>query len=208
METKKKETYYDQTRIDRLTLLMNSLKTEKGRPLKQSDLSRITGVSRKHISNILTDNKPLTEATAKKIISGLNKAYPLSRFRYEWLLGYDDFQTINEIERKRDERELSEIFAFLSDVDKSRTTFASIEKTLASLGYKNEIVFSDKTKHLSETGHLFFMTPQDEPYYQTNGLTFTQDEMSRLYMKIIELIDLEVKWFLADKQRSLKKAAK
>lgn len=82
-------TFYNSKSIDRLNEIMKENHTEKGKPLKAADLSRITGVSQKHLSNILTDNKPLTPQTALKIIKG----FPNRRYRVEWLMGEDDLKT-------------------------------------------------------------------------------------------------------------------
>lgn len=86
---------------NRLKQLMEENMNDKGRPLKASDLHRMTGISQKHLSNILTLNKPLTEGTARKIIS----VFP--GYSVPWLLGYDG--PMSEMEEWRElSRELRE----------------------------------------------------------------------------------------------------
>ena len=75
--------------IERIKEIMTENKTDRGKPFKAADLHRKTGISEKHLSNILTDNKRLTPGTAAKII----KAFPGRYYRLQWLMGEDDYKT-------------------------------------------------------------------------------------------------------------------
>lgn len=62
---------------------------EKG--ISQQALSKTIHISQQAISAMVNERANLTETTAKAVI----KLYP--EYRYEWLMGYDDFKTRDDM---------------------------------------------------------------------------------------------------------------
>jgi hypothetical protein len=100
--------------------LKELMKTYKKRAV---DIHRTTGISEKHISNIVTLNKPMTRQTAEKILT----AFP--GVRLAWLLGYSDRMTEEAVFRA----EFSSMIEELNSGAKTQKTIQDSFRLLLSL---------------------------------------------------------------------------
>lgn len=83
----------DFTRVDNIRAIMINEKLTK-----QSEFARRIHMTPENLNRILKLRHPLTEATAEQIIV----SFPESKYRKEWLLGYDRFMTEAERERSKE----------------------------------------------------------------------------------------------------------
>lgn len=85
----RKKTEMNPIRAERVKILIDREK------ITQTELANRIYQSQQNISRIIQKRQPLTEETARDIIS----AFPDRDYRIEYLLGYDDFMTKEDLRR-------------------------------------------------------------------------------------------------------------
>ena len=73
----------------------NVKKLLKREGITQKELAEKIGYSQQNISKIVQKKQPLTEEAAKLMI----EAFPEKKYRIQWLLGYDEHMTLNDLEK-------------------------------------------------------------------------------------------------------------
>ena len=174
--------FYNQICIERLREIMNDNLTEKGRPLKPADLHRKTGVSQKHLSNILTDNKPLTPTTAAKII----RAFPEKRYRLDWLLGESEYKT-------EFDREKAEWLSFQREIKQAAHDAGTIKNSVIELLKLHGVEFGEP----EAPGEITIPSPPAATY---NGVTLSHVDISRISDKVFDLLAIELKYIVQERQ--------
>ena len=174
---------------DRLREIMRENKTEKGTPYKAIDLCRAAGISQKHISNIMTLNKPLSRSTAEKIV----KAFPQRHYRPEWLLGADDFKTEGELFRfglQKLQNDMREATA------NQRIIAESVAALLRLYGVEWDGKPTPRRYHKDETGtHRL----PDLPAAEYLGTPLYSWELSRIANKVFDFIGMELNSYVRAK---------
>lgn len=175
---------------DRLKEIMKENMNDKGKSIKAVDLHKMTGISAKHLSNILTLNKPLTEGTAQKII----KAFPWRNYRIAWLLGYDDYKT----EGAKFHAELEE---YQEEVRQGNENQKKIRKAVATLMgiYGIEWNGEPTSIHYKVKGNMRKRLP-DEPAATYRNADFYSWELAFIADKIFEEVGRELNFAVKMKQ--------
>lgn len=175
--------FYNQICIERLREIMNDNLTEKGRPLKPADLHRKTGVSQKHLSNILTDNKPLTPTTAAKIIS----AFPEKRYCVDWLLGKSEYKTEFDREQALRKEVRDTLSASATASNKKRASVLTLMELLGA-----QLLDQD----LPEGVDYVIPSPPAATY---NGVTLTGADILHISDKLLDLLSLELEYIARER---------
>lgn len=117
----RQKTEINPIRAERLKTLISREK------LKQNALANMIFQSQQNISRIIQLKQPLTEETAKDIINAVNESTG-KHYRIEWLLGYDDTMTIDELKHQ--------VIKRIDDVNKAVMTIldASVREVCAREG--------------------------------------------------------------------------
>ena len=170
--------------IERLKKIMNDNLTDKGRPLKAADLHRLTGVSQKHLSNILTDNKPLTEATALKII----KAFPLRNYRIQWLMGEDDYMTEGALFRAKLQKSNDAINASIDRKERKRKAAAALME-LCGIDWNGSV---NEEARINKDGVLEM--EKEPPVASYDGVEFYSWELATIADKLFAMLEVELKF--------------
>lgn len=117
-------------------LRVKQLCEEQG--INQTELSQRIYISQQKISEMINGKANVTETTARAII----KAFP--QYRFEWLMGYDDFKTLIELnlanyQRVKHEGELLDIaffyFAKLNGYTVEHPNFSSAHSVEEAIGF-------------------------------------------------------------------------
>ena len=169
----------DQLPAERVKEIMKENLTEKGKPLKAVDLHRMTGISEKHISNIMTLNKPLTEGTANKIV----EAFPDRGYRKAWLLGYDDHKTDGDKFRQ-------EFTEFKKDMDETADNQKKLLKAAAVIMALYGVEW-DGTHEMKK--YRKDLTIANCPAGSYQGENFYSWELEDIALKLYEVVGMELK---------------
>lgn len=169
---------------DRLKEIMKENMNDKGKSIKAVDLHKMTGISAKHLSNILTLNKPLTEGTAQKII----KAFPWRNYRIAWLLGYDNYKT----DGAKFHAELEELQEELRQGSENQKKIRKAIATLmgfCGLEWNGEVAPS--WRHVNKNG----MTRRpDQPVTVYKNIEFYSWELGFIADRIFDMVKQELQF--------------
>lgn len=72
----------------------------------QTQLSKIINMSQQNISKIMQKKQALTDDTAQLIVDAFSDRPPEKRYRLLWLLGYDDYMTLEDMYREKQLQQL------------------------------------------------------------------------------------------------------
>lgn len=145
----------------------------------QQKLSVLTGISQQAISAMVNERANVTETTAREVL----KHYP--EYRFEWLMGYDDFKTTSEQ---------------ISSITGSRHERAALIERLMELhGYKIVVdyVDPDTTLFTPEQLEEYNHTPYQEARYSIHAPNGTiryfenYDEVSRIFSNISDYVEFQ-----------------
>lgn len=168
-------------RVKRLRELM------KLHGLNQTGLSEVSGVSRKHISNVLRvrPDANLGEGAAAKIITGLNKAFPARGYRLDWLLGNDDFMTFGEEFRAHADE--------LTEGSKNHKLIVSSVATLMSFyGIEWDGNLHSAMRYRKKDGQTYRLPDTPPASYNFNGVDLYDWELDLIADRIFELVGHEL----------------
>lgn len=190
--------YHNQKSIDRLKEIMEENLTEKGKPIKPADLSRLTGVSKKHLSNIMTDNKPLTLQTAQKIVKG----FPGKNYLAEYLTGDSDYKTEGAAFMAR----LNELHETLNIIDNTYRVMASIMARTCGIewdGDRTAYLQNSKTGPIEHDGIRYEHVPGSVKKVKYKDVAFETWELAAIVDETLDYME-----FRLDHAANLKKSEK
>ena len=160
----------------RLEEFLKEVTNVTGQRITQTGINKLTGISQQTISKIMNGHANLTETTAQVIVD----AFPEVDWRYQYLLGYDDYKTEKELT-------LAPLFQAHRDSNLLSIGFYAYAK-LCDISISDRW---DEVREIPKTGSTTFGEALGNLYtlsYNGKKVTLGLEEMSQLENEIYRFV--------------------